>query len=121
LGFKLTPGLGSHLHTTVHGNSEFIAAKDAINRAIQNYSESTGYLTMIMGGTLLAEHKSEKRQNILDWLWKGDHWERHEDLVKTRVQDTGKWFLKSPEFKNWVTGDESLSLICHGIRTDIPC
>ena len=83
---------------------------------IQKYSESTGYLTMTMGAKLLANHKTEKRQKVLDWLWKGDYWQRHEELVKTRVQDTGKWFLESAEFKNSVASDVSLSLICHGIR-----
>ena len=87
---------------------------------IQKYNESTGYLTMTMGAMLLVDHKTEKRQKVLDWLWKGDYWQRHEEIVKTRVQNTGRWFLGSPEFKNWTTSDGPLSLMCRGIRIHNP-
>jgi hypothetical protein len=71
---------------------------------------------MRIGVELLAHGKSEERQRILEWLWPGDFWQRHEELAKDRVHDTGNWFLESDEYKNWATGNGPPSLICPGIR-----
>jgi hypothetical protein len=69
------------------------------------------------GAELLKRDEIEERHKILQWLWKGDVWQRQDVLAKKRVHDTGNWFLKSDEFKNWATGKSSLSIICRGMGT----
>jgi len=57
----------------------------------------------------------EKRRKILEWLSVGDFSARHEELRKTRIKDSGRWFLDLEEFVNWVNGTGPSCLICTGI------
>jgi hypothetical protein len=75
-----------------------------------------GFLTATMTAELLLHDKSERRNNILDWLWTGDNWKRHKFLRDRRVANTGTWFLEAESFKKWSCGENPV-LICLGMRT----
>ena len=66
--------------------------------------------------SVLEDLQSEKKRKILEWL-SGDYNTRHEELTRTTVENSGLWFLKSPEFSGWVTGKAPKTLICSGIRS----
>ena len=57
------------------------------------------------------------RQRILDWLWPGSFTERLDALREQRIPNTGKWFLETPKFQDWVSEAGGNSLFCFGIRT----
>lgn len=54
---------------------------------------------------LLDNSLSEKKRKILNWLSTGEFNERHEELRKTRAENSGKWFLESNEFISWLDGN----------------
>lgn len=76
-----------------------------------------GVLTAVMTAELLLHNKTEGRDSILNWLWKGDYWKRHKALREQRIPNTGTWFLELDSFKNWVGGNEGSLLMCLGMRT----
>lgn len=58
------------------------------------------------------------RSKIYKWLSPPDPFENHDFNLRARgEQDTGKWFLESPEFIAWMDEDISAPLWLHGIRT----
>lgn len=65
---------------------------------------------------VLDNVRLERREKILEWLSIGDFSMRHHELQKTRVKNSGRWFLESKEFMNWVNGSGPNCLICSGIR-----
>jgi hypothetical protein len=67
------------------GGKEFDGAKIAIDDAAQEYTRSMGFLTATMTAELLFHDKSDRRQQILIWLWTGDYWKRHQLLRSQRV------------------------------------
>lgn len=62
------------LKNTTEGNSGFLKTKEAINVDIEKCAESTGYLTIKIGAMLgngnAEKRQTERRQVVLDWLWK---------------------------------------------------
>ncbi|KAA8911999.1 hypothetical protein FN846DRAFT_773576 [Sphaerosporella brunnea] len=56
----------------------------------------------------MGEHKK-----ILDWLSLNDTNSRHNDIRKQRQEGTGKWFLETETFRQWIQGssDESQRLL----------
>jgi hypothetical protein len=62
------------------------------------------------------DDRKEIRQDILNWVWKGDWWQRHKYFHENRAPDTGGWFLQSDPFKSWSSGAGPRVLICPGIR-----
>ena len=65
---------------------------------------------------LVDEITLEKQRKILDWLSSENYSTRHQELRKTRIEDSGKWFLNSNEFINWSDGTGPGCLLCIGIR-----
>lgn len=102
---------------TFFGGKEFATAKQSIDDAATRYKDSMGYLTITMTAELLHHDKDDKREKVLEWVWKGDYWKRHKNIRDRRVANTGKGFLESDAVKAWRTGTGSQSLICLGIRT----
>lgn len=108
---------------TLKDNSEFSGAEAKINTTVDNYSKSTGYLTARMtaealkqGKELLIRDEFREKSEILDWIWKGDAWQRQDEISKERVGNTGTRFLQSEKFESWASGKGSVSLLCTGIR-----
>jgi hypothetical protein len=97
--------------------NEFGFAKAGVEEAIKVYTSSMGYLTATMTVELLRQDRENNKHQILNWIWTGDTWKKHKFLHQKRVPGTGEWVLNSSEFKSWDSGDQSTSLICHGIRT----
>jgi len=65
---------------------------------------------------ILGDMRLQRRQRILEWLVDGDFSTRHNELHDTRAENSGQWFVKSKEFRNWVDGTGPNCLICLGIR-----
>lgn len=102
---------------SVFGSGNFRAAKKNIEESASRYKDSMGYLTVSMTAELLHHDKDEKREKILDWVWKGDYWTKHKNLRDRRVPNTGKGFLADERIQAWRTGTGNPILICLGIRT----
>jgi hypothetical protein len=58
----------------------------------------------------------KKRKEILEWLSPASFITRHEELQKTRAENSGKWFVESEEFVQWMEGKGPNALLCTGIR-----
>jgi hypothetical protein len=110
---KLNGVLVKSITDALEGKGELMKAKQRTDDAVKEFNASMGYLTALIGTTILQIEKEQKRQKVLEWLWAGHYWQRHNELRGLRVLDTGKWFLE--ELNKWVVG--SGPLICHGMRT----
>jgi hypothetical protein len=99
------------LKTVVGEKLDLNGAKAKVERAIDIYIKATTSLTTMIGVQILVK---QKEKDILRWLWTGDVEEKHRMLKKDRVQDSGRWFLETVEYNDWV-GDGSSALICPGI------
>lgn len=67
-------------------------------------------------GVLVDDSLVKRRREILEWLSVSNYDSRHDELRKTRTENTGLWFVKSDEFTQWMKGDGSSCLLCLGIR-----
>jgi hypothetical protein len=56
----------------------------------------------------------QRHRLIMDWLSSADFPAQQSDFIARRQEDTGLWFLNSPEFTDWVSGT-SPTLFCPGI------
>jgi hypothetical protein len=65
---------------------------------------------------LVDNSVSEKKKKILSWLSTEEINERHEELKSIRTENSGKWFLESDEFINWLDGKGPSCLFAVGIR-----
>lgn len=67
---------------------------------------------------ILEDDASAKRRHeILHWLSKLDHEQKHHAVRSQRVQDTGKWLLKRIEYSVWRDGAYGSNVLwCHGIQ-----
>lgn len=59
---------------------------------------------------------SEKELKILDWVSSSNAHSRQEELHKTRVENSGQWFLVMKEYTDWTGGTGPRCLICTGNR-----
>ena len=64
---------------------------------------------------IVEDVQLEKRRKILEWLSVGSFSARHEELQKTRIQDSGRWFLDLEAFISWTNGTGPSCLVCTGI------
>lgn len=53
-------------------------------------------------------------EEILEWIFTGPTGNKQQSVSQKRVEDSGEWFLKCPEFQNWVSGESSNLLYCPG-------
>jgi len=70
----------------------------------------------IMGDTerIYSHVQTDRRDKIRNWIFSEDFNVRHTELQKTRLENTGQWFLDSEEFKSFVNGKYSC-LLCEGV------
>jgi hypothetical protein len=81
------------------------------------YLPKKNILTISYAVNEVVDHvRLEKRAKILQWLSADDYTTRHKELQRTRVKNSGKWFLESGEFIDWANGTGPDCLICSGIR-----
>ena len=53
---------------------------------------------------------------MLDWIYPGNFKAKHEEIKSKRVPESGKWFLESPEYQNWLSTTETpAKLYCPGL------
>ena len=58
--------------------------------------------------------KLQQHDTILQWLSPTDFPAQQHDIIARRHDDTGQWFLDTPEFKRWLQGFDK-TLFCTGI------
>jgi hypothetical protein len=63
---------------------------------------------------LLRYQEDRLQSDVLNWLTPINYAPQHNALSSQRLEDSGKWFLDSDEFKNWVD-NEGKTLFCQGI------
>jgi hypothetical protein len=54
------------------------------------------------------------RETVLAWISSADFAAQQSDIMSKRQAESGLWFLKSPEFINWIQGPRK-TLFCPGI------
>lgn len=52
-----------------------------------------------------------ERRRILDVLSPGRFNDRYDEFREVRVENSGTWFLKSPEFQKWMKGLSNLFIV----------
>ncbi|KAF3159060.1 hypothetical protein TWF788_004016 [Orbilia oligospora] len=57
----------------------------------------------------------EEDLKVLDWLTNVDYGPRQSAIFRNRQPNTGIWFLNSPEYQSWFSGQEKQILFCPGI------
>ncbi|KAH4217774.1 hypothetical protein HBH70_194640 [Parastagonospora nodorum] len=68
-----------------------------------------------IGVDAMQQDQDRQRHHlIMDWLSSADFSAQQSDFIARRQEETGFWFLESPEFTDWVSGT-SQTLFCHGI------
>jgi hypothetical protein len=58
--------------------------------------------------------KNQLRSNILDWISSANFAAQQSDFIARREVGTGKGFLNTPEFENWIRGSKQ-TLFCPGM------
>lgn len=61
-----------------------------------------------------TETQNKKRQQMLDWLASRGHEDHHADIIEKRTENTGGWFLNSPQVDGWIQRKFD-TLYCPGI------
>src|SRR5437762_10111187 len=61
-----------------------------------------------------SHHLAAELDKIFSWLSARNFWSRQNDILRTRVEGTGNWFLATPEFTDWLAGTSRI-LFCQGI------
>ncbi|KAJ6257541.1 Vegetative incompatibility protein [Drechslerella dactyloides] len=64
--------------------------------------------------TIRRNQDSQKLRDITKWLSAIDFTKQQSDFSNQRQEGTGIWFLKFPEFVDWLSGTSPI-LFCHGI------
>lgn len=59
---------------------------------------------------------TERRREILKWIYSGDFEERHKYVAAERAQGSGEWFLRSENYRQWTGSRTSEVLCCLGMR-----
>ena len=64
-----------------------------------------------------SEERARKEEDraIAAWLSPLNFLIKQQDIISSRTDGTGEWLLRSPEFVNWIAGNEK-ALWCHGMR-----
>jgi Cdc6-like AAA superfamily ATPase len=63
---------------------------------------------------VLDIQQDQERETILNWLTPINYTSQQHDFISRRQEGTGQWLLDSPEFQNFVEGDQQ-TLYCPGI------
>ena len=58
-------------------------------------------------------HSESTNQDILDWLSAPYHVQKHHEIRRKRISNTGRWFLESEPFRTW-SENQYTSLCCVG-------
>lgn len=75
-------------------------AEEQVDSATKSYSMFiSGNLATLMISDYVAK---EKKKEIREWLSSRKLEIRHEKFHKDRIAGSGKWFLETGEFKNWM-------------------
>ena len=88
----------------LHGISTEV---EAATELIRNYGQENSYSTDLL--------RDQQEQKILEWLSETDFFMQKNDMMNKIQKGTGKWLLESRAFQNWLTGQSSRMLWCHGI------
>lgn len=65
--------------------------------------------------SMAQSHESELRMKVLSWICPTDGSERQKEVLSLRQEGTGKWFLGSQEFQDWLTSEDKNFLLFTGI------
>ena len=60
------------------------------------------------------DQEREKHEKLLGWISSSDFPAQQSDLIRSRQDGTGQWFLDTPEFVRWLHGSKE-TLFCPGI------
>ncbi|GLA93226.1 hypothetical protein AtubIFM61612_010418 [Aspergillus tubingensis] len=74
-------------------------------------------LTLEIGAdiqSMKGHHDMQQRNETLAWICPIDASERHQRIISSQHEGTGKWFLESEEFRSWISGEKSKALLCTG-------
>ncbi|KFY45951.1 hypothetical protein V495_02719 [Pseudogymnoascus sp. VKM F-4514 (FW-929)] len=81
--------------------------------------DTTEILVTVRDQTRLLQddHNAKKRDDILNWISKSEHDQKHQAVRLPRVKGTGGWLLERKEYVRWRDEAASPSILwCHGIQ-----
>jgi hypothetical protein len=96
---------------TAIGESVLTDAETKVQTAIETYGQFITNLTLVITSQLLT---NENIKFVREFLSHRDEWVRHKMYSKTRIPNSGNWFVEDEVFKNWETGTSRV-LVCPGI------
>ncbi|KAK0474384.1 hypothetical protein IW261DRAFT_1610557 [Armillaria novae-zelandiae] len=105
----------------IAGQHDNIALTLAIQKTLGNIKDNVDVILentgVILGNSNSARQfqMDEKAKEVASWLTPVDYNAVQRDKLQQRVDETGQWFLRSPEFLNWVDSPVAPSVLwCAG-------
>ncbi|KAL8905161.1 MAG: hypothetical protein Q9171_006780 [Xanthocarpia ochracea] len=95
----------------VIGNDDVGEAQKAVDLGIANLDRAVGRETYLLGERRKQREKLENARNSLSKL---NFRDKHDDVWKRRLGETGQWILLEPEFLKWIDGTVQ-SIWCTGL------
>ena len=96
----------------VIGNDDVGEAQKAVDLGIAKHDRAVGWETYLLGERRKQRERLENARNSLSKL---NFRDKHDDVWKRRLGETGQWILSEPEFLKWIDGTVQ-SIWCTGLR-----
>lgn len=94
------------------GRDDVGEAQKAVDLGIADLDRAVGRETYLLGK---RREQREKLENARNSLSKLNFRDKHNDVWKRRLGETGQWILSEPEFLKWMDGTVQ-SIWCTGLR-----
>ncbi|KAF3205365.1 hypothetical protein TWF106_001130 [Orbilia oligospora] len=84
---------------------------------VQREKPAKDIMAQVLDYTAAIKSRLDREEDlkVLDWLTHVDYGPRQSDIFRNRQPNTGIWFLNSPEYQSWFSGQEKQILFCPGI------
>lgn len=96
----------------VISNDDVGEAQKAVDLGIANLDRAVGRESYLLGKRRKQRERLENARNSLSKL---NFRDKHDDVWKRRLGETGQWILSEPEFLKWIDATVQ-SIWCTGLR-----
>jgi hypothetical protein len=95
------------------GQTQIQTLTDKLSSIEKSHSNTQSRMYQLSNGQGKRE-LFEQRRNILNWLTKHDHYQQQSYIFSNRLNNTGGWFLRSDQYRNWINA-AGQTLMCRGV------
>jgi hypothetical protein len=88
-------------------NQTIAEAEANVVRMTKSYNFFIGDLNAIMTSQISIK---QRKREVMEWLSPGNATARHDEFSLKRVPGSGRWFVESREFKDWVMASPQVLL-----------